>query len=30
MLGKIGQKDVFYRNLERKNGFLDFKNNNLI
>ena len=30
MLGKIGQKDVFYHNLERKNGFLDFKNNNLI
>ena len=30
ILGITGQKDVFHHNLERKNGFLDFKNNNLI
>ena len=28
-LGNIGQENVFYDNLERKNAFLDYKNKKL-
>ena len=29
ILGKIGQKNVFYDILERRNAFRDYKNNKL-
>ena len=29
ILGKIGQKNVFYDILEERNGFLDYKNKKL-